>query len=114
MIKRKILLIDDDRDFGLLFTNFFIGKDFEVLLAFNLREGMEALERERPEFIFLDNGLPDGRGWGQADFIQSEYPLAQLSLISAWAAESPAGSARILEKPINMTDLMSGLQQRPG
>ena len=107
MLKKKILLIDDDRDFGLLFANFFIGKDFEVLVAYNLRDGMVALERHRPEFIFLDNCLPDGRGWAKADFIQSAYPLSQLNLISAWAADSPSSKARILEKPINMTDLMS-------
>ena len=114
MVKKKILLIDDDRDFGLLFTNFFIGKDFNVLLAYNLREGMEALEQFRPEFIFLDNGLPDGQGWAKADFILAEYPLAQLNLISAWTADSPSGKARILEKPINMTDLMACFQPGSG
>lgn len=61
-VKKKILLIDDDRDFGLLLTSFFIGKNFEVVLAHTLTEGMATMERERPEYIFLDNGLPDGLG----------------------------------------------------
>ena len=93
-----------------MFANFFIGKDFDVLLAYNLRDGMVALERERPQFIFMDNNLPDGRGWGKAGFILSEYPLTQLNLISAWAAEKPPGNVRILEKPFSMADLMSCLQ----
>ena len=110
-MKKKILLIDDDKDFGLLFTNFFIGKNFDVMLAYNLREGMVALEQYRPEFIFLDNGLPDGEGWGKAEFILSSYPMAQLNLISAWVADGThTGKARIMEKPINMNDLMSCFQ----
>jgi DNA-binding response OmpR family regulator len=107
----KLLLIDDDADFGRLLKGFLINMNFEVLLAHTLREGMDAIEKERPEFIFLDNGLPDGPGWAKATYIQSRYPLAKLSLISAWAPEAPVSNVRILEKPIRIVELMACLQQ---
>ena len=110
-MKKKILLIDDDLDFGLLLSGFLANKDFVVLLAHTLCEGMAIMEKERPEHIFLDNGLPDGLGWGQASFIRSRYPLAQLNLISAWAPEAPVSNVRILEKPIRIDDLMACLRQ---
>jgi DNA-binding response OmpR family regulator len=110
-VKKKILLIDDDADFGRLLTGFLVNKDFEVLVAQTLSEGMAAMERERPEHIFLDNGLPDGLGWGKATYIQSQYPLAQLYLISAWDPEVPVTNMRILQKPIRIDDLMACLQQ---
>ena len=110
-MKKKILLIDDDKDFGRLLIGFMVNKDFEVLLAHTLVEGMAAMERERPEYIFLDNGLPDGLGWGKAVFIQSQYPTARLHLISAWVPEAHVSNVRILEKPIRIDDLMACLQQ---
>jgi len=109
-VKKKILLIDDDKDFGLLLTGFFIGKNFEVILAHTLEEGMAVLERERPDYIFLDNTLPDGLGWGKATFIKTKYPSIHLNLISAWAPGAPADNVRVLEKPIHMDDFMACLQ----
>jgi DNA-binding response OmpR family regulator len=108
-VKKKILLIDDDKDFGLLLTGYFINKNFEVLLAHTLGEGMDIMEKERPEYVFLDNGLPDGMGWDKASYIQLKYPLSQLNLISAWVPEASAGKARILEKPIRIKDLLACL-----
>ena len=109
-MKKKILLIDDDVDFGLLLTGFLANKNFDVLVAHTLGEGMAVMERERPEHVFLDNGLPDGLGWGKATFILSQYPLAQLNLISARAPDAPVSNVRILEKPIRIDDLMACLQ----
>ena len=110
-MKKKILPIDDDVDFGVLLAGFLAHKNFEVLLAYTLCEGMAVMEKERPEYIFLDNGLPDGPGWGHAAHIQSLYPLAHLSLVSAWAREVPVSNVRVLEKPIKIADLMACLQQ---
>jgi DNA-binding response OmpR family regulator len=112
-VKKKVLLIDDDVDFGRLLAGFLANMNFEVLVAHTLGEGMTALERERPQYIFLDNGLPDGLGWSKASVIQSLYPLAQLNLISAWTPEVPVANVRILEKPIRIDDLMACLQQPP-
>jgi DNA-binding response OmpR family regulator len=110
-VKKKKQLIDDDPDFGLLLTGFMINKGFEVLLAHTLCEGLSVIEKERPEHIFLDNGLPDGLGWSKATYITERYPLTQLHLISAWAPKSPPTNLRILGKPIRIDDLMACLQQ---
>jgi DNA-binding response OmpR family regulator len=110
--KKKIVIIDDDKDFGFLLSGFFLGKNFNVLLAHTLTEGMIMLAKERPDHIFLDNGLPDGFGWEKAQFILSEYPLAHLNLISAWRVPKISSSAyRILEKPISLVDLISCVEE---
>ena len=109
-MKKKILLIDDDKDFGVLLRGFFSKEKFQVLLAYTLGEGMAVMERERPEYIFLDNNLPDGTGWDKASFIQLQYPMAHLNLISAWVPEKPMGDLRILQKPIRINDLMACMQ----
>lgn len=108
-MKKKILLIDDDKDFGLLLRLFFNGKNYELLLAYNLSDGMAAMEKERPDYLFLDNGLPDGQGWGKEAYIQAHYPETNVNLISAVVPDNMISNNRILEKPIKMNDLMACL-----
>lgn len=106
----KILLIDDDKDFGLILSYFLANKPFQFYVAHTLEEGMAMMEKERPDHIFLDNGLPDGFGWEKTDFILNTYPLVQLNLLSALIV--PVNSThtfRILEKPISTDKFMSCL-----
>ena len=100
MKPRKVLIIDDEVDFGVLMKNFFVLRQFEVFVAHTIAEGMIILDREKPDVIFLDNQLPDGLGWGKTEFILLNHPQATLNLISA--PDVPVTSAtgfRILHKP---------------
>lgn len=106
----KILLIDDDKDFGLILSYFFADKPFQFYVAHSLAEGMAMLEKIRPDHIFLDNGLPDGFGWEKTDFILDTYPLVQLNLLSALIVPiNSTHTFRILEKPISTEKFMSCL-----
>jgi DNA-binding response OmpR family regulator len=103
---KKIVVIDDEKDFGLLMKNFFSSKNFDVHVAYTIEDGMTLLEKEKPDFIFLDNDMPDGAGWCKTEQILSAYPNAQLNLISALGVpKTSASSFRILEKPLLMEDL---------
>jgi DNA-binding response OmpR family regulator len=106
MKKGKVLIIDDEVDFGFLLNKFFSEKGYSVFLALTLHEGMELLERERPQFIFLDNILPDGHGWSKTDFILKNYPDSNLNLVSALEAPlSLSASFRIIYKPFIKDEL---------
>ena len=54
---KKVLIIDDEADFGLLLKNFFIKRDCEVFVSLKLIGGMKMLESVKPDLIFLDNNL---------------------------------------------------------
>jgi DNA-binding response OmpR family regulator len=106
MKKKKVLVIDDEKDFGFLMKSFFAHKDYEVYIAYTLSDGMKLLEKENPDVIFLDNNLPDGLGWGKAEYILNHHPLAKLNLISAlMVPKTSASSFRILQKPFRFEDL---------
>jgi DNA-binding NtrC family response regulator len=110
-MKKRILIIDDERDFGLLLKGFFTRKKYEVQLAYTIAEGMKALEEMRPDYIFLDNNLPDGLGWSKADYILNKYPHTQLNLITAFNAPKTSLRAhKILEKPLNVDELNTILE----
>jgi DNA-binding response OmpR family regulator len=103
---KKILVIDDEQDFGLLMKNFFSSKNYDVRVAHTLADGMKMLAEEKPDYIFLDNDMPDGAGWNQTEFILFNYPNSQLNLISALGVPPRnAGMFRILEKPLMFEEL---------
>jgi len=108
--RKKVLVIDDDVDFGLALTYFFDDKPYRLFLAHTLSAGMFILENERPEFVFLDNGLPDGFGWEKAEYIMMKYPKVQLNLISALQAPVPLVKVnRVFQKPVSLEDMFSCL-----
>lgn len=101
MKNKKVLIIDDEVDFGFLMTAFFQKKGGRVSVATSITDGLRILENENPDYIFLDNNLPDGLGWSKAEFIVANYPNAQLILISAMEVPKTSTSAfRILYKPL--------------
>ena len=108
--KKKILVIDDDKDFGLALKYFFADKNYELLVAHTLTEGMTMLEEEKPDYLFLDNSLPDGMGWGKTEFILTHYPETHLNLVSALdVPKTSASTFRILEKPVSLEEILSCL-----
>ena len=103
---KKVLIIDDEEDLGVILTKYFTKKKFQVYVSYTIEEGMKILEREQPDYIFLDNNLPDGSGWVKTNYILSKYPKIQLNLISAYnVPKTSSKSFRILEKPLNLAEL---------
>ena len=106
MKNKKVLIIDDEEDLGILFRHFFNPKHIDVYVAHTIAEGMRLLEEQNPDFLFLDNNLPDGLGWGKTEYILMNYPRTKLNLISALNAPKTSSSTfRILEKPLLLEEL---------
>lgn len=106
MNNKKVLVIDDEEDFGFLMTEFFSKKGFKVFLASSIAKGLEILERENPDFAFLDNNLPDGFGWSETEFILMNYPHTRLNLVSTQEVpKTSVSSFQILYKPFIKDEL---------
>lgn len=52
--KKKILIIDDDRDYGEALRIVLENNGFKVDHALNIRDGRKTLEADRPDLIILD------------------------------------------------------------
>ena len=106
---KKILIIDDETDLCLLLKNYFLRKNYEVIVAHSLKEGKTLLKSLQPDILFLDNNLPDGIGWDMAPIIAADFPATYIVMISAFHPNVPAMPAnahyRAIEKPISMADL---------
>lgn len=97
---KKVLIVDDEVDFGILMTSFFVKRGFEACSATSIYEGMKMLEEYRPDYVFLDNNLPDGLGWGNAKIVLEKYPQTRLILMSALQVPTTSSTLfSILYKP---------------
>jgi two-component system OmpR family response regulator len=104
----KVLIIDDEEDLCLLIKNYLTRKRCEVFTANSLSEGLRKLNELLPDILFLDNNLPDGLGWENAEKILHQHPHIQLHLISAYNPPQIKASipvTRVWEKPISLRDL---------
>ena len=107
---KKILLVDNDQDCGLMMRKLLINENFKFLIANTLTQGMLLLEKENPEFVFLDNILPDGLGWEKTEYILNNYPKTQLNLLSGLNVPKTSSlTFRILEKPLTSNEFLSCL-----
>src|SRR5688572_7317427 len=60
-----------------------IAQGFEVKSYYTLQTGMEGIRAEKPQWVILDNDLPDGRGWDNTDMILDVLPEINIIKISA-------------------------------
>jgi DNA-binding response OmpR family regulator len=79
----KIVIIDDERDLCYLLTSMLSVHGFEIHSCYTLREGLDALNKIQPDWVILDNDLPDGRGWDKTNEILSQHPHIRIINISA-------------------------------
>lgn len=80
----KALIIDDEIDICYLLSGLLIHKKIETGYATSIADAREALEKLKPEIIFLDNRLPDGRGIDFAGYIKKINPNAKVAMITAY------------------------------
>lgn len=60
---KRVICIEDDPGIIDLVKMILTRKGFKVIGAVGGREGLEAIERERPDLVLLDLMMPDMDGW---------------------------------------------------
>ncbi|MCD6322194.1 MAG: response regulator transcription factor [Clostridiales bacterium] len=80
-LKEKVLIIDDDRNICELVSLYLLKEGYEVIVAFDGREGLEKFESDNPDIIILDIMMPGMDGWEVCRTIKKKYttPILMLS-----------------------------------
>jgi len=60
--KKKLLIVEDEKILSDMYKNKFIQSGFEVLIAFESKEGLKLTLKEKPDLILLDILLPEEDG----------------------------------------------------
>lgn len=110
MLKKKVVIIDDEQDLCHLIKTFLSDLDYDVYMAHTLDSGLDVLQNITPDVIFMDNNLPDGLGWESLHQINERFPDCKINLISAYDSmkvvlpENP-GNISVIEKPLRLNAL---------
>ncbi|NCI49379.1 response regulator [Sediminibacterium roseum] len=104
---RSVLIIDDEVDLCTVISSYLRRKDYTVDCAHSLADGLKKLDDVHPDVVLLDNNLPDGYGWVEAEKIHQKYPSMRITLFSAADAlpHSVAPVFTKLQKPISLSSI---------
>ncbi|MDB5211177.1 MAG: response regulator [Sediminibacterium sp.] len=107
-MQRSIMIIDDEVDECMLLANYLRKKGFQVDFAHTLTEGIDILRLGIPDYLLLDNHLPDGPGWKYAGLIRGLFPQLAITLITGGETEGTPNKEDTfmrLTKPLSFKDL---------
>ncbi|MCE7061182.1 response regulator [Dyadobacter sp. CY343] len=122
----KIVIIEDERDLGVLMRNFLVRQlnirepEAAIKVAGSLNEGIACITEIMPDWIFIDNNLPDGKGIGEIQRIKSIYPDKKVYIVTMSAMTNlrdeafKNGADYFLDKPISFVEVRNIFSQHRG
>ena len=112
---KKVLVIEDEGEIGLLLNIILNENDFELDYVKNLSSADEYLQKEQPSVIILDNKLPDGFGVDFISYIKKKYADIKIIMISGFASAKDValanGADMFFEKPFTKDELNMSLNK---
>ena len=114
MKRQKILIVDDDPDLRLAMKIRLRANHYDTVQASDGCSAIAMVQKERPDLIILDLGLPAGDGFGVLRHLQDADTLSNIPVI-VLTARSPhfneeeallAGAAAFFQKPADNRDLL--------
>ncbi len=91
---RKLLLADDSVTIQRVIELTFADEDIQVIAVGDGRQAIERVERERPDIILADVGMPERDGYEVAAFVKSNPALAQIPVVLLTGAFEPIDESR--------------------
>jgi CheY-like chemotaxis protein len=119
MSKGRILVVEDNMDNYELVRFILERAGYDVFLAVNGRDGVDAARLQQPDMILMDLGMPEMDGWAAAEKLKSEQSTKFIPLYALSAYTRPserkraldAGCDGYLSKPIHMESFLSAINE---
>ena len=109
---KKILVVDDDRDFRWTVDNILNAAGYKILQAQDGAEALILLEENIPDLVLLDYRMPGRDGLQVAGDMKQRIPGVPIIIITAYAEVQSAVKAMkmgvydYITKPVNNADLV--------
>lgn len=87
----KILVFDDEPSILLMIKKMLEKAGYEVDMALNGKEGMELLEKNKPDLLITDILMPEKEGLETILELKSKYPELKIIAISGGGRIGPEG-----------------------
>ena len=117
MSKGRILVVEDNMDNYELVRFILERAGYDVFLAVNGRDGVDAARLQQPDMILMDLGMPEMDGWNATEKLKSDestkfipiYALSAYTLPSDRKRAMDAGCDGYLTKPIHMQSFLDAI-----
>jgi two-component system alkaline phosphatase synthesis response regulator PhoP len=117
--KKKVLFIDDEREFCRVFKIYFESEGFEVEIAFNGKDGISIAKEFKPDLILLDVMMPVMDGFEVCRRLKaikelSITPIIFLTCVSHKEAAKKAftfGALCYILKPLGPATLLTAINR---
>ena len=114
MAKKKILIVDDDPDIRHGLDIRLRANDYEPIFAADALMAISAAQKEKPDLILLDIGLPGGDGFIVMRRFKTILSLASIPIIVVTSRDPithkdralEAGAEAFFQKPFNNDELL--------
>src|SRR6185437_2572876 len=90
----KLLLADDSVTIQRVIELTFADEDVQVIAVSNGQEAIERAQRERPDIVLADVGMPERNGYEVAAFIKGQPSLKDIPVVLLTGAFEPVDEAR--------------------
>ncbi len=113
----KILLVDDDVDLVKVMRGVLESKAYQVIVAYDGKEGLEKARQEKPDLVVLDILMPVADGFVFADQFRKDPSLAKTPVIALTSFSESLGQpfpfevSEYIVKPIKPKDLVAKVEE---
>lgn len=107
----KILLVDDDVEFGIVLSKILKTDGHEPSVALNTAQGLEALRKEKFDIALADLSMPGENGLVFVEKAKKEFPDLPVVMVTAfgdWDIYAKAienGVTKFINKPVKREEI---------
>lgn len=117
--RRKILIVDDERDIVKALTIRLQSKGYNTVVAFDGAQGVFMAHKEKPSLILLDIRMPAGDGFSVAEKLKESKRTSRIPIIFITGspekdAEEKArdlGARYFIKKPYDAEELLDAVRR---
>jgi CheY-like chemotaxis protein len=118
MGKKRILIVEDNMDNYELVRLLLERAGYDVFLAVNGRDGVDAARYQKPDLILMDLGLPEMDGWEASEKLKSDAATKNIPLFAITAHTLPrdrframqAGCDGFFTKPLHVDSFLETIE----
>jgi len=109
--KKTVLIVDDEEELCMLMEMVLERQHFLPKSIHSLQAAMNIIEQLKPDYIFLDNHLPDGKGVNAIKQMIELYPDVKIVMMTAYNEKHinetaiEQGASYFLHKPFNRNNI---------
>ena len=115
---KKILYVEDNEMNRDMLGRRLTRRDYEVIFAFDVQEGLDKMKSESPDVVLMDMGLPVMDGWEATTKAKADPEISDIPIIALTAHAMETDKQKALDcgaddfdtKPVDFKRLLEKIE----